>query len=124
MNVSELPKFVLLHLCSFFDLRSFATFSLTSKKSYHNFSHIRNLFKIMKQYHPKLADITISQILKQTQNEFNSILHLACQNKYISIELIKYLVENKSDLNSLNGSKATPLHFCTQNENVSIEIFC
>ena len=45
-----------------------------------------------------------------------SPLHSACQNSHISIEIIKYLVENKSDPNLITDNNNSSLHFICNNE--------
>ena len=61
--------------------------------------------------------------LKHRGIKGNTPLHMVCGNKNISFEIIKYLVENKSNMNSKNCSDGeTPLHIACKNENISLEI--
>ena len=48
-------------------------------------------------------------------------LHLACRNENISFEIIKYLIENKSDLNSKDERNNIALHLACRNENISLK---
>ena len=43
------------------------------------------------------------------------------KNENVSIEKIKFLIENKSNINSQNKYGDTPLHLACRNENISIE---
>ena len=55
-------------------------------------------------------------------DEGNTALYLACQSKQISLEIIKYLVEKKSDLNLKYERGNTLLHLACQNKHISLEI--
>ena len=126
MSFNNLPKFVFIHLCSYFDLKSHATFSLVNRSYYNRFLHLRELYKILLQKSiekPSLKlDECISKIINQSQTESNPILHLACQNEKISTEMVKYLIENKSDLNLKVKYDFTPIHYVCKNKNISIEL--
>ena len=52
----------------------------------------------------------------------NTPLHHAVMNQNNAIGIIKYLVNNKSDLKSVNNEKNTALHLACKNKNLSEEI--
>ena len=57
---------------------------------------------------------------KNTSNE--TPLHLICNYENVSIEIIKYLVENLCDLNLICNQNLTSLHDLCRNENISLQI--
>ena len=124
MSFSDLPKFVLIHLCSYLDIKSNAIISLTNKKFYNTFSQMRELFKLIKLYSPQLLTQELpptSQMIKKLNKQKISLLNFAFKSQTISTEMIKFLVENKSDLNLTNEHKNTALHLACQNKFISME---
>ena len=62
---------------------------------------------------------SLNSVAKITQN---SPLHIVCERKDVSLQIVKCLVDNKADLTFLNINKSTPLHSICQNKNSKLEI--
>ena len=87
MSFSDLPKFVLLHLCSFFDLKSHACFSLINKKMFERFSVVRDLYQFLSKTNKnQKLDDTIFILIKQFEKENYPILHSICLDRIGSLK--------------------------------------
>ena len=134
MSLNQLPKVLLKYLSSFFDIKSFACFSLTNKKHQLLFSHIPKIFGLIRRGFPNTEKYQQIQFYTNEKIENNYTLLQICllENK-IENEMIKYLIDNKSDLNSKTKDKIfvgfysyidyenTPLHLACKNPSVSFE---
>ena len=112
----ELPKVLIIHLSSFFDFDSLVQFSSTNQKHKNLFSEFRKgliYFKrinLVSRFEKKGSKTSKSNFFKQVllnkdfgmiveeMRKFNA-LHFVCSSEEISLEILKYFFENKSDLN-------------------------
>ena len=121
-----LPNVMVKYICSFLDLRSFASFSFTSKKYYKLFMHIPIIFKNTKKFFPNVnlnKSIQHFTQLKRKHGE-ETLLHLITKSteKTIKPEMLKLLVECNADLNAkdMNGNRA--LECALKNHHISLDI--
>ena len=137
-GIEDLPKALILFLSHFFDLDSLVNFSSTNQrykayfsefKKIYSFSRNNNFFK----YFEKKTNLsTKKQFLKNAllKKEFgilldvyeNTLLHYASQYDSPPFEIVKYLIENKIDVNSKNKFNDISLHCAFENKNISFEI--
>jgi hypothetical protein len=120
-----LPKVLLNYLSSFLDLESFSNFVVINKKFYCYFSHILILHKMIKSIIPneklKVRIKDIINYLKKYKKE--TLLVQACKNDKITLDLLKSLVENKCDLNSIDKlTLNTPFYNFCRNPNFTVEM--
>ena len=124
MSIEKIPTALLKQfLTGFLDLKSFASFALTNKRNFEIFNHIPILFRIVLfAIQPKKIEENIKTYARLTLDKCSTkLLHLAC--KYTnSLQAIKCLVENKSEINSKTRDNQIPLHMACRNENISFEI--
>ena len=123
MSFSDLPKVIIKYLFSFLDIKSQATFSLANKKYYKAFAYLRVIFKMIKHFHQDLLQyLYLPRIIEESQKISKPILLFTCENKQISFDIIKYLIESKSELNFNSKYKKSPLHLACKNRNSTLEI--
>ena len=127
MSIQGLPIMLLKYLLSFLenDLESFGNFSLTCKRYYALFNHIRSILCTFTKHFPKhyrtfLKDIK-NLVLIKTMRE-KTILHFWLEEEFLDFEKIKFLVEKKSDLNSVNEDNETALHLACKNKSMTFDI--
>ena len=127
MSFEALPSVLVKYICIFLedDIESFARFSITNKKHLNLFSHIPQIRSLLKIYFPKIKYFSdsLQTFLVEKMNLNYTLLHIVLQEKKKqSLDLIKFLVEKKSDLNALTlADNNTPLSIACLNEFVSVE---
>ena len=140
-GLDDLPKVLILFLSSFLDLDGFLNFSSTNQKYRSCFSEFRMIYSFLNQIgfikkfeskdslsnrKQKLkTDLSKKKFDQLRDEKKNTPLHCALKNSSSSsslTEIIKYLVENKSDLNSTNSRFDTPLHLACYNQQIKDEM--
>ena len=124
MSIELLPTVILKYLSFFFDFESFVNFSLTNKRHLKMFSHVPTIYKMIKGYLPKIKlNLKLDKIIEHLKGRGINLLLKCCENRKMSIEMIKCLIENNSDLNVIDKStKNTPFHNSCRNKKVNFEI--
>ena len=134
-----LPNVLMQYLASFLDFDSLIRFSSTNQRMKRIFLQFRKGSVYFKQigFNPnhkrkdkKLAEkeifkqILLEKNFSDLKNKIfsNTPLHFACESKVISLENVKYFVENKCALNAENTCFEIPLHYACKNQNCSLEI--
>ena len=94
------------------------SFSLTNKRHFNLHPQAALIFKSAKKSFPELKnEITLEICLRyKSGNGSNTLLHFELKNQVINYDLIRALIEHKSDLESLNDSKLNPLHIATKSK--------
>lgn len=137
--IDQLPKVLIKYLSHFFDFDTMLAFSSTNRK------HRNTLLEIIKGYSylnvidfiseysenkkefvkQKLMEKDLSSLIIPKENsDFRNEnpLHFACQDQNISLEMLRFLVEYKCDLNLKNYRHEIPIHKAIKNEKISFEI--
>ena len=147
-SINDLPKVLIEFLGFFLDLDGLLYFSSTNQKHKRIFSEFRKTFRILKEIgflfeyfedtnqqktiqqkkeslKIKLINKDISDLIilfrpnEEIYEKFPLQKLFECEN--ISIETIKYLVENKCDLKKTNEFNDSFLHLACENKEISIE---
>ena len=139
VGLFDLPKVLIKHIASFFDLDSLLKFSSTNKIYRTVFSDKRELFCFLNQSgfirnskeELKAKKEKLRKIIVSEELEFSSLvdtlrftpLHYACESEKMQIEMIKLIVEKKSDLNCFNSFQNSPLIYLSRNNEFTLETF-
>ena len=135
-NINKLPKVLIRYISNFTDFDSLINLSSVNQIYRNIFLELRKVFCFLK-------DINFIKFFRKTEKniflKMNALkqflveknyskmrdvygdnpLHYACNN--LSVEMIKYFVENKTDINSKNFNDVTPLHYICKHKSASLE---
>ena len=137
VSINDLPKVLIIYLSSFFDLDSLVHFSSTNQKYQKLFEEFRRIYFFLNQsgFVSNFVSNDLNEKLTKKDLIFkkscypnlrdsfgNSILHFACENENISLQIIKPFVEINCNLNVKTNYNETPLHYACCNKQISLEI--
>jgi ankyrin repeat protein len=124
MSFDLLPKVMIQYISSFLGLRSLVSFSQINKKTRKIFPFITKFFNLVLDSFPEDESYEESHsfYINRSNLFLGNLLHFECKNKKISIEMIKYLLQNKVDVNFVNLDNSIPLQNACKNKNSSVEI--
>jgi ankyrin repeat protein len=83
------------------------------------------ILEIIKKYFPnENTEEGIEKFLNlKTKGDKQSLFHLVCMEEKNTAEMVKYLLEKKSNINEQNHRKNTALHSTVENEkNLNLEV--
>ena len=125
-TIDDLPKVLLKYLCLFLDFNSFVSFTSTNKKNRSLFATLREGFLYLKKIGFERNKEIEQKIIKKMDFSLlkkENVLIYACLSDQISTDIIKYFIENKSDLNLKEKKQGnTPIHYALYNPKITLNI--
>ena len=118
MSLNDLPKVLIRYIGRYLedDFLSYARFSIINKKFQSILPHIATIFNIFLYVFPHRRNYNWRELKDP------NLLSLAyIYNKNLSLEIIKFLFEMKSNLNCVNKYGKTPVLYEFEKDNVSME---
>ena len=133
-TINDLPVVLIKYIGTFFDLDSLLNFSSTNQKLKSLFLEFRkgysylNVIGFIKEYECRdkknfFKQVIINKNYSNLKSKYGETpLHFACWNKNVSMEMIKYYVENKCEISEKNMYNNNSFHLICSNENASVDI--